>query len=144
MPEPCLGFFGLAPALLARARKTVPSIFNAGTLLLLVLLVLPRSAPALPLYARQTGQPCATCHTAFLELTPFGRRFKLGGYTLDGGTWKGPPFAVMLQPTFTNTQAAQPGGAAPGFGVNNNFVLQQASLFTGGKITDNLGAFIQG
>jgi len=36
------------------------------------------------------------------------------------------------------------GGSAPGFGVNNNFVLQQASLFTGGKITDNLGAFIQG
>src|ERR1700741_5585466 len=103
-----------------------------------------RRAFSLPLYARQTGQPCANCHTAFLELTPFGRRFKLGGYTLDGGDWKGPPFAVMLQPTFTNTQAAQPGGAAPGFGVNKNFVLQQASLFTGGKITDNLGAFIQG
>ena len=31
----------------------------------------PRSAVSLPLYARQTGQPCATCHTAFLELTPF-------------------------------------------------------------------------
>ena len=50
----------------------------------------------------------------------------------------------MLQPTLTNTQAAQPGGAALGFGVNNNFVLQQASLLTGGKITDNLCAFIQG
>jgi hypothetical protein len=104
----------------------------------------PRSAVSLPLYARQTGQPCATCHTAFLELTPFGRRFKLGGYTLDGGDWKGPPFAVMLQPTFTNTQAPQPGGAAPGFGVNNNLVMQQMSLFTGGRFTDNLGAFIQG
>ena len=67
----------------------------------------PRRAVSLPLYARQTGQPCATCHTAFLELTPFGRRFKLGGYTLGGGDWTGPPFAVMLQPTFTNTQAAQ-------------------------------------
>ena len=103
-----------------------------------------RSALALPLYARQTGQPCATCHTAFLELTPFGRRFKLGGYTLGGGDWKGPPFAVMLQPTFTNTQAPQPGGAAPGFGVNNNLVMQQMSLFTGGRITENSGAFIQG
>jgi len=36
-----------------------------------------RPANALPLYAQQTGQPCATCHTAFPELTPFGRRFKL-------------------------------------------------------------------
>ena len=50
----------------------------------------------------------------------------------------------MLQPTFTNTQGAQPGGAAPGFGVNNNFVMQQMSLFTGGAFTENSGAFIQG
>jgi len=100
---------------------------------------------SLPLYARQTGQPCATCHTAFLELTPFGRRFKLGGYTLGGGDWTGPPFAVMLQaPTYTHTEAGQEGGAAPHFGPNNNFAFQQASLFTGGRITDNLGAFIQG
>jgi hypothetical protein len=48
----------------------------------LVIGLSPRHAVSLPLYARQTGQPCATCHTAFLELTPFGRRFKLGGYTL--------------------------------------------------------------
>src|SRR5215470_8088977 len=104
----------------------------------------PRRAVALPLYARQTGQPCATCHTAFLELTPFGRRFKLGGYTLGGGDWSGPPFAVLLQPTFTHTQVGQEGGAAPHFGSNNNFAMQQASLFTGGRITENLGAFIQG
>ena len=118
-----------------------------GTLGLAALIgetIVPHPALALPLYARQTGQPCATCHTAFLELTPFGRRFKLGGYTLDGGDWKGPPFAVMLQPTFTNTQGAQPGGAAPGLGVNNNLVMQQMSLFTGGKITENSGAFVQG
>jgi len=107
--------------------------------------LLPRPAASLPLYARQTGQPCATCHTAFWELTPFGRRFKLGGYTLDGGDWKGPPFAVTLQsPTYTHTEAGQTGGAAPHFAPNNNFAFQQASLFTGGRITDNLGAFIQG
>ena len=48
----------------------------------LIISVQSRRAFAIPLYARQTGQPCATCHTAFLELNPFGRRFKLGGYTL--------------------------------------------------------------
>ncbi|MFZ3235928.1 MAG: hypothetical protein WA417_19000 [Stellaceae bacterium] len=125
-------------------------LLRPGTLAAAIVIALlcgtltPRVAVALPLYARQTGQPCATCHTAFLELTPFGRRFKLGGYTLDGGDWNGPPFAVMLQPTFTNTRAPQPGGAAPGFGVNNDFAMQQVSLFTGGRITDNLGAFVQG
>jgi hypothetical protein len=122
---------------------------RAGTLAVFLVVALigeilaSRASLALPLYARQTGQPCATCHTAFLELTPFGRRFKLGGYTLDGGDWKGPPFAVMLQPTFTHTQAPQPGAAAPGFGVNNDFAMQQISLFTGGRISENLGAFIQ-
>ena len=106
---------------------------------------LPKPASSLPLYARQTGQTCATCHTAFLELTPFGRRFKLGGYTLGGGDWTGPPFAVMLQaPTYTHTEAGQTGGAAPHFGPNNNFAFQQASLFTGGRITDNLGALSKG
>jgi hypothetical protein len=56
----------------------------------------------------------------------------------------GPPFAVMLQPTFTHTQVGQPGAAVPGFGPNNNFAMQGVSLFTGGRFTDNLGAFIQG
>lgn len=103
-----------------------------------------RPAAALPLYARQTGLPCASCHTAFLELTPFGRRFKLNGYTLGGGKSSLPPFAVMLQPTLTHTGKGQPGGAAPGFEPNDNFALQQASLFTGGRITDHIGAFVQG
>jgi hypothetical protein len=106
--------------------------------------LLPQPAVALPLYARQTGLACAACHTAFPELTPFGRRFKLGGYTLDGGNSSLPPFAVMLQPAFTHTEKGQPGGAAPGFGPNDNFALQQASLFTGGRFTENIGAFIQG
>src|SRR5215468_11783809 len=123
------------------------AIFVVATAAIAVILAIdlvPCRAVALPLYARQTGQPCATCHTAFLELTPFGRRFKLGGYTLGGGDWSGPPFAVMLQPTFTNTAADQPEAPAPHFATNNNLAMQQVSLFTGGRITDNLGAFIQG
>src|ERR1700747_1469325 len=99
----------------------------------------PRRANSLPLYARQTGQPCAACHTAFPELTPFGRRFKLGGYTMGGGD-SSFPIAVMLQPAFTRTEVGQPGGAAPHFGPNNNFAMQEVSLFTGGRITDNIGA----
>jgi len=38
------------------------------------------TAKAVPSFARQTGMPCNECHTVFLELTPFGRTFKLGGY----------------------------------------------------------------
>ncbi len=40
----------------------------------------PRTAEAIPSYSRQTGLSCATCHTVFPHLTPFGRDFKLHGY----------------------------------------------------------------
>jgi hypothetical protein len=43
---------------------------------------------ALPSYARQTGQPCGTCHTDYPGLTPYGRLFKLGGYTAGGGKYR--------------------------------------------------------
>jgi hypothetical protein len=49
-------------------------------------------ALALPSFARQTGQPCGTCHTDFPALTPYGRRFKLLGYTTGGGKFRTTPF----------------------------------------------------
>jgi len=107
-----------------------------------------RDVSALPSYARQTGQPCTTCHTAFPELTPYGRQFKLNGYT-SGGTRCGDgsarsdetqvPLAMMTEPvTNTNVKSklAQPD--------NNNFTtVQQTSLFVGGQIYCDLGAFVQ-
>ena len=33
------------------------------------------------------------------------RRFKIGGYTLGGGDWKGPPVAAMYMSTFTLTRS---------------------------------------
>ncbi len=123
-----------------------------------------RNASALPSYARQTGQPCAACHTAFPELTPFGRRFKLGGYTLNG-TRCGDlaalqaeankkdgdksddtqyPFSAMIVSTFTHTSKSQDIDAAAHFGENNNLQMQEASVFYGGQVYCNLGAFVQG
>src|SRR5664280_584296 len=46
------------------------------------------TANALPSYARQTDQPCGTCHTDYPGLTPYGRLFKLGGYTAGGGQFR--------------------------------------------------------
>ena len=39
-------------------------------------------ANAVPSFARQTGQECIACHVSFPELTPYGRYFKLTGYTI--------------------------------------------------------------
>ena len=49
---------------------------------------LSHPAQALPSFARQTGQPCGTCHTDFPGLTPYGRLFKLNGYTAGGGPFR--------------------------------------------------------
>jgi hypothetical protein len=59
-------------------------------------------AEALPSFARQTGQPCGTCHTDFPFLTPYGRRFKLLGYTVGGGMFRTTPF-----PGFADNARAQ-------------------------------------
>ena len=106
-------------------------------------LALPWPAAAVPSYTRQTGQPCTACHMNFPELTPFGRTFKLGGYTLSAGDISFPPFSFVATTGFTHTQAPQPGGAAPHFGPNNNFSLEFASLYYAGKVFDNVGAFWQ-
>ncbi|MGD0643005.1 MAG: hypothetical protein ABSC22_19870, partial [Roseiarcus sp.] len=65
---------------LARGWASAAAIAFVATISLASLLTV-QPASAVPSFARQTGQPCANCHTAFPELTPFGRRFKLSGYT---------------------------------------------------------------
>ena len=66
------------------------AVFVVAAILLTVELTSP--AQALPSFARQTGQPCGTCHTDFPALTPFGRRFKLLGYTTGGGKFRTTPW----------------------------------------------------
>src|ERR1700693_4377461 len=62
-------------------------------------------AQALPSFARQTGQPCGTCHTDFPALTPFGRRFKLLRYTVGGGEFRTTPFPLFPNADDWRTQA---------------------------------------
>ena len=105
-------------------------------------------ADAVPAFAQQTGEPCTTCHIGGFgpQLTPFGRAFKIGGYTQTGGEGLASkiPLSAFVISSFTNTEAGQPGGAAPHFGDNNNFAFDQVSVFLAGRITDYAGAFVQG
>ncbi|MGO9741848.1 MAG: hypothetical protein ACLPN5_10125 [Roseiarcus sp.] len=131
----------------SRLRSFAMQFTLALALVLGVAYAAIQPAAALPSFARQTGQPCATCHTAFPQLTPYGRRFKLMGYTATGGQYTFPPYpplAFMLQSGFTHTNAdLGPQGGA--FNSPNNWTAldQQFSVFWGGRITDHLGAFVQ-
>ena len=123
----------------------VPTLTAACVLGLSI--VLPQDAQALPVFARQTGQNCVSCHAGgqFPELTPYGRLLKLTGYTIGARTL---PFAVMGvigDAKVANTGKSDNPGSAAGsdFEKNAKPVLSSASLFIAGKITDNIGLFSQ-
>jgi hypothetical protein len=101
-------------------------------------------AAAVPAYAVQTGQPCSGCHVGGFgpQLTPFGRAFKMGGYTLRADSFN-LPVSAMVVASYLNTQKAQPSAPAPSFGANDNLALDQASLFIAGGLGSHLGAFVQ-
>ncbi len=104
------------------------------------LIALP-SSYAVPSFARQTGQNCIACHVSFPELTPYGRYFKLTGYTI--GKRQLAPVAVMAQAGITSTQQAHDSNGVLQVPGDGGAVFSAASLFLAGKATDNLGGFAQ-
>ncbi|WP_199155070.1 hypothetical protein [Chromobacterium sp. ASV23] len=103
------------------------------------LLAWPDASQALPSYARQTGEACIACHVSFPELTPYGRLFKLSGYTL--GTTKLFPLAAMATGSVSHVGSTQGNNAA--YPRQNDGVIEGGSLFVAGKLGDHFGLFSQ-
>jgi hypothetical protein len=115
--------------------------------------VLAAAHRRVPSFSRQTGLPCSACHYQFPQLTPFGRLFKLNGYSLVGlkpivepNAKKGtplsllpiPPIAVMLMTSGSHLNDARPSAQ------NDVAELpQQLSVFFGGAFTPHIGALLQ-
>ena len=81
-------------------RKTLMLVSRLASVAVVLLMALaPFEAQALPLFARQTGQNCVACHAGgqFPELTPYGRMFKMTGYTIGDRTI---PISVMGLATY--------------------------------------------
>ncbi|MBU6397105.1 MAG: hypothetical protein KJS74_02880 [Rhodospirillales bacterium] len=110
-------------------------------------LAISHPAQAIPAFAAQTGLACDACHIGFPQLTPFGRLFKLEGYTLGEQTYPHiHNLSAMLQAGFTYLKDKVPGGLSPDYPSNHAWSVQQTSLFYGGVLDKNLGlgGFIQG
>ncbi|MDR3511488.1 MAG: hypothetical protein P4L73_07640 [Caulobacteraceae bacterium] len=101
-------------------------------------------AQAVPAFAVQTSQPCQACHVGGFgpQLTPFGREFKLHGYTTRANTWN-VPLSAMAVASYVRTAKDQNPPPAPHFSPNDNVALDQFSLFFAGGLGSHLGAFIQ-
>jgi len=113
-------------------------------------------AGAVPSFSRQTGKSCSSCHTVYPELTPYGRWFKLTGYTSgDADTLvekvkertvldlpKTLPLSAMVLITdaFSNTTTTSVTSRDKRGALD---LPAQISLFLAGKISPNLGSFIQ-
>lgn len=130
------------------ARKT-NKLLVAGIAMLATLLA-SANVLAVPSMARQTGMQCAACHMVFPELTPFGRQFKLGGFSLS--TPKSPeasffdkvPVSALLQVSRTAMKNTGTDGATEdAFPRDRETIIQAAGVYWGGKIIDNVGALIQ-
>jgi hypothetical protein len=112
-------------------RRWGAAVRFCGLSILLLAAVGTRPALAVPAFAVQTGQPCANCHIGAFgpHLTPAGRDFKLHGYVGSDGKDHGLPLAFTTITSFTHTAVPQPGGAAPGFRINDNIALDQAAAY---------------
>jgi hypothetical protein len=118
---------------------------------LLLLLFGASSSYAVPSFARQTGLSCNVCHYTPPELTPFGRIFKLSGYSLitdakkntigNGKTLellKALPLSVAFTVSDTELQAKEPG-------TQNGTAAfpQDLSLYLAGELAPHVGTFFE-
>ncbi len=120
-------------------QKTAIGVF------LLLCVMGPRNAYALPEYAVQTAQSCSACHVGGFgpQLTPLGRQFKLEGYTSRATQDFVLPLSAMAVASYLHTSADQPAPPAPHYGTNDNVALDQANLFVAGGFGDHFGTFAQ-
>ncbi|MCX7173552.1 MAG: cytochrome C [Proteobacteria bacterium] len=106
-------------------------------------ILMPLDSQALPAFARQTGQNCVSCHAGgqFPELTPYGRMFKLTGYTIGS---RSIPLSVMGVFNYAKvSDTTKSDDPSVDFQKNGVPVFSGGSLFIAGKVTDNIGLFSQ-
>jgi len=124
-------------------RKLIAGTVAAAALVPLLLILAPREAQALPAFARQTGHNCVACHAGgqFPELTPYGRMFKMTGYTIGQ---RALPLSVMGVMTTSRVKDTTKSDNPPAdFAKNGAGLFSSGSLFIAGKVTENIGLFSQ-
>src|SRR5689334_7104136 len=99
----------IAWRLLDTARLSARRILGTSLIVIGLCVAGMGTAEAVPSYAVQTGQPCTACHVGGFgpQLTPFGRQFKLEGYTLRGPQDFVAPLSAMAVAAYLHTSADQ-------------------------------------
>jgi len=110
----------------------------------------PATSSAMPSFARQTGQPCMTCHFQHIpKLNAFGRNFKLNGFTDasvdliedDNLSLPGPmvPLAFITKIRYMKTEARNSSGVKSGTERGEWQIPDEAVLMLAGRAGEHLG-----
>jgi hypothetical protein len=107
------------------------------SMMFVLAMLLPKSANAIPAFARKYGFTCTMCHTAYPKLNDFGQRFRDNGYQIPGqeGLEKNvfeiaPPLSLRTTAGFSiyNTQQ----------GTTSGFNIYGLDLLAGGVLHKNI------
>ncbi len=123
--------------------------------LLLLLLSIPQLASANPVFARQYGMSCITCHAAFPRLNSFGQQFvkdniRLPNWREQTGVDTGDKQLVLpkFPPLAIRTQAyyqARQGKASGGDSANNDFQAPYLiKLLSSAPLSENISYYFYG
>jgi hypothetical protein len=124
----------------------------------LAVIAIAPEASALPVFARQTGMACSSCHFQhFPMLKAFGREFKSSGFTMMGGGEKveGDNLsipaelnaAVLATAGYVKTNATASGDPLATTPSDGSIYVPgsegEFSLFVGGRVSDSVGALAE-
>lgn len=143
----------LVPALLVSLTSPALARDNLNDLARAYVAAHTSTGGGVPSFARQTGLACSACHYQFLQLTAFGRKFKLNGYTMtnrpaitetdstNGGKLGLNPFSLlsaMATAGITDTR-----DRVPGTQNDATALPQELSVFLAGRVAPKIGLFSQ-
>lgn len=132
---------------MSRRSRTV---FAWGSALVLMILLTPSRASAIPAFARKYGLHCTACHEAWPVLNDFGRAFRDNGYQLlqgkDNPTTTTPdylPLSVRLTPHYEfNMATHQPTDQGMQTLKSGSVSDIGLDLLAGGTLIDNVSFLV--
>ena len=126
-------------------------ILSAAAIIVATALLFPDPARAVPAFARQTGFSCDTCHFMhYPALNAFGRSFKAGGMVLntqgliEGENGLSLPDTLHASIITKIRYKRYNGNSGTGEDRGELQFPNEAALFLGGRIAENIGFALEG
>jgi hypothetical protein len=124
-----------------KARRILALLLAIGT----VGALWPRTASAIPVFARKYGFQCTMCHSNMPRLNDFGARYRMNGYRLPGRESEEKTVLESLAPVALRTSAGYSGTSynpAAGLPGESDFRLEGLDLLSAGVLGNRIGYFM--